>query len=390
MANSGDEAFLPFCRPWIGEEEIAEVVDTLRSDWLTTGPKTKRFEERFRESVGAGHAIAVNSCTAGLHVALASAGIGEGDEVITSPFTFCATANVIMHQRATPVFADIEEDYYTLDPGRFERAVTPRTRAVIPVHYGGQPCDMDAIRDIARRHRLLVLDDAAHAVGAAYRGTPIGNVGDVTAFSFYATKNATTGEGGMITTNDPDLAARMRVMSLHGISADAWKRYSAEGSWYYEVLVPGFKYNMTDIQAALGLHQLARLPGFIDERRRIALRYAEAFTTLDALILPTERPDVRHAWHLYPIRLRPGVLTIDRAGFLRALAATGIGGSVHVIPVHLHPFYRERFNLERGLFPVTESVYDSILSLPLFPRMTERDVTRVIDAVGDIVRRHRR
>ena len=389
MSTSEDSDYLPFCRPSIGEEEIAEVVDTLRSVWLTTGPKTRAFEQAFGAYTGASHSVALNSCTAGLHLALLAAGVSEGDEVILPSLTFCATANVIVHRRATPVFAEIDEASYTLDPASFEQRITPRTKAVIPVHHGGQVCDMRRINEIAREHGITVIEDAAHAAGAKLDDVPVGNISAFTSFSFYATKNLTTGEGGMLTTNDPAAAERIRVLALHGISADAWKRYSKEGSWYYEVLEPGFKYNMTDIQASIGLHQLAKLDAFVARREQLAIRYTTAFSDLPEVITPIVRPGVRHAWHLYPIRVRTGRLRIDRAGFVAELANRGIGASVHFIPVHLHPFYRDTFGCRRGDLPITERVYDEFVSLPLFPSMTAAEADRVIAAVRGIVADYR-
>lgn len=383
------DSFLPFALPDLGEEEINEVVDTLRSGWITTGPKTKRFEDEFRRYIGSKHAIAINSCTAALHIALAAAGVGPGDEVITSPLTFCSTANVIVHLGGTPVFADIGEDH-NIDPSEIERRITPRTKAIIPVHYSGQPCRMDEILACARNHNLLVIEDAAHAVGAKYRDRMIGTIGDVTAFSFYAIKNMTTGEGGMITTDDDELAERMRLLSLHGISKDAWKRYTSEGSWYYEVIYAGYKYNMTDIQAALGIHQLARLEQFLEVRSKYVAMYNEAFGEMPEIRIPIVHTDVRHAWHLYVIQLDLERLVINRAQFIEALRAENIGTSVHFIPVHLHSYYRQTFGHKRGDFPSAERIYDRIVSLPLYPKMTEEDVGDVIAAVNKVVRQHRK
>jgi UDP-4-amino-4,6-dideoxy-N-acetyl-beta-L-altrosamine transaminase len=381
--------FLPFSLPDIGEEEIEEVAQALRSGWITTGPRTKEFERRLGEYVGAGHAIAVNSCTGALHVALAAIGIGPGDEVITSPLTFCSTVNVIVHLGGTPVLADIGDDY-NIDPAEIERRVTPRTKAILPVHYSGQPCQMDRILPLARKHQLRVIEDAAHAIGARYHDRMIGTLGDATAFSFYAIKNMTTAEGGMLTTENEELAERMRLLSLHGISKDAWKRYTSEGSWYYEVVYPGFKYNMTDIQAALGLAQLARLEQFLETRRRIVASYNEAFGDMPELHTPAVHDDVRHAWHLYVIQLDLERLTINRARFIEALRAQNIGTSVHFIPVHLHPYYRERYGFQEGDYPRAERAYERILSLPLYPKMSEQDVQDVIAAVTGIVQAHRR
>jgi dTDP-4-amino-4,6-dideoxygalactose transaminase len=381
---------LPFCQADIGEEEIAEVVDTLRSGWLTTGPKTREFEERFSQYVDSKFAIAVNSCTAALHLALNAAGITEGDEVITTPLTFCSTVNVILFQRATPVLADIRLDDYDIDPAEVERRITPRTKAILPVHYGGQPCRMDELMDIAHRHNLLVIEDAAHAVGAKYRGRPIGAIGDATAFSFYVIKNLTTGEGGMVTTDNPELAEKVRILRLHGMSHDAWKRYDARGSWYYEVQMLGFKYNMSDIQAALGLHQLARLESFTERRAQIVAEYGRRFAALPELTLPQARPEVRHAWHLYPIRVDGERLTIGRDQFIEEMKERGIGTSVHFIPIHYHPYYQQTLGLKPGDFPNTDKLFAGLLSLPLFPRMSDADVERVANAVEEIVVSHRR
>ncbi len=381
--------FLPFAQPSIGDSEIAEVVDTLKSGWITTGPKVKEFEGRFKEYLGCGEAIAVNSCTASLHLALAASGIGPDDEVITSPLTFCSTANVIVHLGARPVFADIRPDF-NIDVAEIERRITPRTRAIIPVHYAGQPCDMDEILDTARNHNLTVIEDAAHAVGARYKGRMVGTLGDITCFSFYATKNMTTGEGGMIATEDNELAERMRLLSLHGMSRDAWKRYTSQGSWYYEVIYAGYKYNMTDIQAAIGLHQLAGLEEFLEVRSRYVEMYNEAFAEMPEIETPIVNRNIRHAWHLYVIRIVPEALTINRNQFIEALRAENIGTSVHFIPVHLHPFYKDRYGYKRGDYPVAEGIYERVISLPLFPRMSEDDVDDVIAAVKRIVNCHRR
>jgi dTDP-4-amino-4,6-dideoxygalactose transaminase len=382
--------FLPYNQPDLEQAEIDEVVDTLRSGWITTGPKTKEFERRFAEYVGSRHAIAVNSCTGGLHVALAAAGIGPGDQVIVPTMTFCATANVVVHLGATPVIVDVEPDTLNIAPQRIKAAITPRTKAIIPVHLYGHPCDMDRVNEIAREHRLLVVEDAAHAVGAEWQGRPVGALGPVTAFSFYATKNLTTAEGGMITTDDDEYASQMRVWTLHGISRDAWKRYSAEGSWYYEVTAPGFKYNMTDIQAALGLHQLKRLEALTRRRTELAARYDAGLGELPGINLPVCRPQVRHAWHLYPIRLQLDWLTIDRAAFIEALKAAKIGASVHFIPLHRQPYYGNRFSLTPSDFPVAEAAYQSLISLPLYTRMTEQDVDDVVEAVRRVIVRNQK
>jgi len=381
--------FLAFAPPSIGEEEIAEVADTLRSSWITTGPKTARFEHDFAAYLGAAGALALNSCTAGLHTALVTGGIGRGDEVITSTLTFAASANVAEHVGARPVLVDVEPDTLQMDPERIRAAITPKTRAIVAVHYGGHPADLDAIEAIAAEHRLLIVEDAAHALPARYRGRLIGSGPNPTAFSFYATKNLTTGEGGMLT-GDPEFLRRARMVSLHGMSRDGWNRYAEGGHWYYEIQMPGFKYNMTDIQAALGLWQLRKLEAFQRRRRSIVTAYHEAFAGDDAFELPVERSDVEHAWHLYVLRLQPGVLSIDRGGFIEEMTRRRIGTSVHFIPLHLHPYYRDTYGYRPEQFPVAQSNYERMLSLPLHPGLTDDDVADVVTAVRDIARRYRR
>ncbi len=381
--------FLPFSPPCVGEEEIQEVVDTLRSSWITTGPKTRRFEEEMRALLDAPSSLALNSCTAGLHTALATLGIGPGDEVITTPVTFAASVNVIEHVGARPVLVDVEPDTLNIDPARVEAAVTPRTRAVLPVHYAGHPVELDRLGEIAAAAGLAVVEDAAHALPARYKGRMVGSGENPAAFSFYATKNLTTAEGGLLT-GAPEFIDRARVISLHGMSRDAYKRYDQAGSWFYEVLAPGFKYNMTDIQASLGLWQLRRLAGFQARRREVVAAYHAAFAGVDALQLPVERAEVEHAWHLYVLRLRPETLTIDRGRFIEELKARNIGTSVHFIPVHLHPFYRDRYGYAPGDFPVALDSYERMLSLPLNPGMSDADVADVVDAVLDVVERFRR
>lgn len=373
--------FLPYCLPWIGEEEIAEVVDSLRNGWLTTGPKVRRFEEEFATYTGAACAVAVNSCTAALHVALAALGIGEGDEVIVPTMTFCATANVVVHLGATPILVDVGEDYH-ITVEAIERAITPRTRAIVPVHYAGVACDMDEIIALARRHGIYVVEDAAHAVGTSYHGRKIGAHGDAVCFSFYATKNMTTGEGGMVTVNDPSLADRIRRLTLHGMSQDAWKRYAKTGSWFYEVLEPGFKCNMSDLQAAMGIHQLHRLDRFVEVRQAIAHRYARALSKLPGLTLPEERPDRTHIYHLYPVRVDEHEAGISRDKLIDCLRNSNIGTSVHFIPLHRHPAYRDRFGYRPESFPVAERLYQGLLSLPLYPGMSKADTDDVVHAMA--------
>jgi perosamine synthetase len=382
--------FLPFHVPEIGDEEIQSVLETLRSGWLTTGVKVKQFEEKFARYTNAKYAVAVNSCTAALHLALDAVGLKEGDEVIVPTLTFTATAEVVLYFKAKPVLVDCQPGTLNLDPDQIERKLTPKTRAIIPVHFAGQPCRMDPILDIARKHRLTVIEDAAHALPALHGDRMIGTIGDITCFSFYATKTITTGEGGMATTDNPEWADRMRMMSLHGISKDAWNRYSAEGSWYYEVLFPGFKYNLTDLAAALGVEQLKKCDRFWRARKRIAEIYNERLADLAEIVTPVVSPNLQHAWHLYVIQLSLETLRVDRNQFIEALREKGIGTSVHFIPLHLHPFYREAFAYAPGDFPVATAAYRRIVSLPIYPKMTQQDIDRVIDAVREIVRQYRK
>jgi dTDP-4-amino-4,6-dideoxygalactose transaminase len=378
--------FLPFAAPLLGDEEIDEVVHCLRSGWLTTGMKVKQFEREFAEFIGAKHALAVNSCTAALHLALEAVGVGPGDEVITTPMTFTATAAVIEHLGARPVFADCIPETLNIDPAQIERRISPRTKAILPVHFAGQACDMDAINAVARAHGVPVIEDAAHAIPTLYRGRMVGTLSDVTCFSFYATKNVTTGEGGMVVTDRDDIAERMRLMHLHGMSKDAWKRYTQNGSWSYEILAPGFKYNLTDIAAAIGIHQLRKCHAFHRRRLAIADQYDAAFADLPGVSIPRVADRDGHGWHLYVIQVDRDRLTIGRDEFIDRLIARNIGVSVHFIPLHVHPYYRERYTLRPTDFPNAWSAYERIVSLPIYAKMTDEDVRHVIDAVRDIAR----
>lgn len=383
------ETFLPFSPPDITDAEIEEVVDSLRSGWITTGPKTRLFEQEFAAYIGAPSALALSSCTDALHLALAALGIGPGDEVITTTLTFCSTVHVIEHVGATPVLVDVERDTLQMDPEEVAAAITPRTKVIMPVHYAGHPVDMAPIKALAETHDLYIVEDAAHALPAAYEGQMIGTIGDLTAFSFYATKNLTTAEGGMLTGSE-DLIEKARVLSLHGMNRDAWKRYGKGGSWYYEVVEAGFKCNMTDIQAAIGRVQLKRLDEIQARRREVVARYNEAFRDLDALELPTVRDNVTHAHHLYVVRLNLDRLDIDRAAFIQELADRNIGASVHFIPVHLHPYYRDKYGWQPEDFPVAYGEYQRMLSLPLNSSLTDDDVEDVIAAVLDTVYIHQK
>jgi dTDP-4-amino-4,6-dideoxygalactose transaminase len=379
--------FLPFHVPSIGDEEASEVVKVLRSGWLTTGPKVHAFETAFARYIGTPHAVAVNSCTAALHLALDAIGLAEGDEVLVPTMTFAATAEVVLYFKACPVLVDSEPDTLNIDPAGLERAITPRTRAVIPVHYAGHACDMTRILEIARVHRLKVIEDAAHALPAAYNKQRIGTFGELACFSFYATKTLCTGEGGMVVTANPEYAENVRIMSLHGISKEAWKRYSAEGSWYYEISRPGFKYNMTDIAAAIGLVQLRKCHQMWEARREIAGIYSQALRELDEIVTPETRSDVEHAWHLYPIRLDLERLRISRAQFIAMLREHNIGTGVHFIPLHLHPFYRDKYHYRPQDFPNALYAYERLVSLPIYPAMTERDALDVVAVVYDVVKK---
>ena len=381
--------YVPFSPPHIGEEEIAEAIDTLRSGWITTGPKTARFEQEFAATVGAPAALGLSSCTAGLHLALVTLGIGRGDRVATTPMTFAASVNVIEHVGATPLLVDVEPDTLNLSPAELERALAPDVKAILAVHYAGHPVDLDAIGALAERRGIPIVEDAAHALPAFHRGRPIGSHGHLTAFSFYATKNLTTCEGGMLT-GDPEPVARAKTLSLHGLSRDAAQRYERGGSWRYEILAPGFKYNMTDLAAGIGLAQLRKLPAFQERRRWIVDRYDRAFGALDTLRIPVERPGCTSALHLYPIRLQLERLSIDRDEVIRRLDAAGVGTSVHFIPIHLHPYYRDKYGFAPDDFPVAHDAYRRLVSLPLNSGMQDEDVAHVIESVRGVLASARR
>ncbi len=375
--------FIPFALPDIGEEEIAEVVDSLRSGWITTGPKTRRFEQEFAEFLGGDvEAVAVNSATAGLHLALEAIGIGPDDEVITTTHTFTATAEVIRYMGAHPVLVDVDPRSMTIDPERVESAITPRTRAVIPVHYGGLACDMPRLAEIARDRNLMIVEDAAHALPTTCGGKLIGTLdSDSTVFSFYATKTLATGEGGMLVTRNPRIAQRARVMRLHGIDRDAFDRYvSKKPAWHYEVVAPGFKYNMTDVAASMGIHQLAKVRRFQARRAELAARYASELRGLPVLTPRDADPGDTHAWHLYVIRLTAGA-GIGRDAFIQRMAEQGVGCSVHYIPLHLHPYWRDTYRLRPEQFPHSQALFESAISLPIYTRMTDDDQSHVLDAV---------
>jgi dTDP-4-amino-4,6-dideoxygalactose transaminase len=383
-------SFLPFHQPLIDADDERAVVETLRSGWLTTGARTKGFEKDLAAYTGAACCVGVNSCTAALHLALEAVGVGPGDEVITSPITFASTANVIVHRGARPVFADVEPDTFNIDPVRIEAAITARTKALIPVDFAGQPCDLDAIMAIGARHGLPVIEDAAHSIGADYKGRRVGGIADMTCFSFYATKNITSGEGGALTTNRQEWADRIAVMALHGISRDAWKRYSAEGYRHWDIIAPGYKYNMFDLQAALVRSQFDKLGAFHARRVELKARLDAGLRGLPELAFPVERSWAGHAYHLYPIVVRTELLNADRDIIMNAIQAENIGIGIHFRAVHLHPFYVETFGFERGMFRHAEYYSDRTVSLPLYPRMTDGDADDVVAAVRKVLSHYRR
>lgn len=389
MPNADTAAlpFLPFARPDIGDAEVSAVAEAMRSGWVTTGPQTKSFEQAFTDYLGGGvDSLAVNSATAGLHLALEALGIGPGDEVIAPTLTFTATTEVVRYLGADPVLVDVDPVTLNMDPARVRAAITPRTKAIMPVHYGGLACDMDAILVIAKEHGLKVVEDAAHALPTTWKGTLVGQLAsEVTVFSFYANKTITTGEGGMAVTRDPELAKRMRVMRLHGMNRDAFDRFTSKTpAWYYEVVAPGFKYNMTDVAAAMGVQQLARLPAFVQRRQYLAQRYHAGLRDLP-LVLPAEAPagDV-HAWHLYVIRLAEGA-RLSRDALVQGLSDRGIGTSVHYVPLHRHPYWRDRYALTPEMFPQADAAYQAMVSIPLFTAMSDADQDRVIAALHQLL-----
>lgn len=377
--------YLIFGSPLIEEDEIREVEATLRSGWLGTGPKVTAFEDTFKEYTGAKYALALNSCTAGLHLSMLVAGIGQGDEVITTPLTFCATANAIVHTKAKPVFVDVERETMNIDHDKIEEAITPNTKAIVPVHLAGRPCNMDAILDIAHSNNLLIIEDAAHCIEGWYKGKKVGNIGDITCFSFYVTKNIITGEGGMVTTNREDWADKIKMYALHGMSKDAWKRYSDEGFKHYQVIYPGFKYNMMDIQASMGIHQMKRVAQYLKRRDQIWDMYDRALADLPVITPPRPEPDTIHARHLYTLLIDIDKARITRDEVQDRLHNMNIGTGIHFISLHLHEYYRKAFGFKPDDFPNARFISDRTISLPLSARLSDRDVEDVISAVQEVL-----
>jgi dTDP-4-amino-4,6-dideoxygalactose transaminase len=390
MSVNANEEFLPFSRPSISPAAIDEVVACLKSGWITTGPRVKQFEDDLKTYLGAPHVLALTSATAGLHLVLVALNLKPGDEVITTPMTFAATLNTIVLAGGRPVLVDVEPGTYNIDVTKIEKAITNRTRAIMPVHFAGLPVDLDPLYDIAKKHNLRVIEDAAHAIGTEYKGRRIGSFGDVQVFSFHPNKNMTTGEGGCVATRDEKLASDVALLRFHGMDREAWNRFGKKGSQHYEIITPGYKYNMMDIQAALGLHQLKQLDGFIKRRTAIALRYQKVLADWPQWTL-TRAPAYQHlhAWHLYAPLTNPDEANMDRDAFMQGMKERNIGTGLHYRAVHLYPYYRDQFGFKRGDFPNAETISDRIVSLPLFPLMTDADQDRVIAAMVDLFKRKR-
>lgn len=381
--------FIPFVSHLLEEDDIQSVLEVLKSNWIVSGPKVVEFEEKFKEYLGCKYAIALNSCSASLHVLLAALGLREEDEIITIPFTFVATANAIIYQRATPVFVDVRGDTFNIDPSKIEAAITKKTKAILLTHYAGQPAQLDEVREIAKKYNLLLLEDAAHAIGAEYKGNKVGSFGTGVCFSFHAVKNIISGEGGMITTDSQEVADKAKKLRFFGIETDAWKRACSEDHWYYEVSELGFKYNMMDIQAAMGISQLKKVVRFQKIRDQYAQMYNQAFSCVPEIEIPTILPEVKTSWHLYVIKLNLDKLSIDRNEFVRKLREVGIGTNIHYLPLHMHKYFKDNFKYKYEDFPVSESLYERIITLPLYQKMTPEEVNRVIDTIMEVINKYK-
>jgi len=384
------EDFLPYGVQWLDDKEISEVIDSLKSNWITTGPKMRFFEDKFKSFIGSKYAIAVNSGTAALHISTSSINIQPGDEVITTPFTFVASANCVVYRGGIPIFADIKKDTYNIDPSEIKRKLTPKTKAIIPVHFAGQPCDMDEIIEIANENNLFIIEDAAHAIDAEYKNKKIGNISDLTTFSFHPVKNITTAEGGMVTTNDDELYNKLLMFRTHGISKDAVKRFGKSGDFYYDMQYLGFRYNLSELHASLGIHQLNKLEAFQKRRRKITKIYNQELKNIKEITIPYVKSDIKHSWHLYVIQVDIDKLKVDRDYIFRALREENIGVNVHYIPVHYHSFYQTKFRLKKGILPNVETLFPRIITIPLFPKMSDNDVYDVINAIEKVIKYYRK
>ena len=384
------EDFLPYGAQWFDDKEISEVIDSLKSNWITTGPKMRFFEDKFKSIIGSKYAIAVNSGTAALHISTSSINIQHGDEVITTPFTFVASANCVVYRGGIPIFADIKKDTYNIDPSEIKRKLTPKTKAIIPVHFAGQPCDMDEIIEIANENNLFIIEDAAHAIDAEYKNKKIGNISDLTTFSFHPVKNITTAEGGMVTTNDDELYNKLLMFRTHGISKDAVKRFGKSGDFYYDMQYLGFRYNLSELHASLGIHQLNKLEAFQKRRRKITKIYNQELKNIKEITIPYVKSDIKHSWHLYVIQVDIDKLKVDRDYIFRALREENIGVNVHYIPVHYHSFYQSKFRLKKGILPNVETLFPRIITIPLFPKMSDNDVYDVINALEKVIKYYRK
>ncbi|MFW9988899.1 MAG: UDP-4-amino-4,6-dideoxy-N-acetyl-beta-L-altrosamine transaminase [Candidatus Odinarchaeota archaeon] len=384
------EKFLPYGTQWLDNEEINEVIDSLKSDWITTGPKMRSFEEKFKKYKGSKYAIAVNSGTAALHICTSCIDIKPGDEVITTPYTFVASANCIIYRGGTPIFADIKKDTYNIDPVKIREKITSKTKAIIPVHFAGQPCDMDEITEIAEQNGLYIIEDAAHAVAAEYKNKKIGTISDLTTFSFHPVKNITTAEGGMVTTDNDEFNEKLLMFRTHGISKDAIKRFGKSGGFYYDMQYLGFRYNLSELHSALGIHQLNKLESFQKRRREIVKIYNRELNDIDEIIIPYVKNNIKHSWHLYVIQLELEALRVSRDHIFKALRGENIGVNVHYIPVHYHSYYMNKFGLSKGILPNVEWLFPRVLTIPLFPRMSDEDVYDVINALEKVITYYRK